>query len=492
MASNSPSRFTRRTFLMRSAVAGAATLGGLASSRHARAELEPERLRLGLIGLGWRGGQHLDALLPMKDCEIVALADPEAKFLEAAHKKARWAKAYSDVRRLLDDKSVDAVVIATCNHWHCLAAVWACEAGKDVYVEKPLSYTLWEGRQLVNAARKYERIVQLGTQQRSDPMQEEVREFLHTEKTLGKIQSVVVTRFGVREGIGKRATPLAPPKTLDYDLWLGPAADRPIFRDKWDYDWHWDWNTGNGECANWGVHVMDDVRNVVFNDEARLPSEVACGGGRVVWDDAGETPNLQFANMQVGGLPVFFALSNLPARPGGKRPLRFDGVESGYVVHCEGGVYHGARGEGTAFDKAGKTIREFRGTGGGNEHYRNFFQAVRSRKRDELNAEVAVGHDSTNWSHVINAAWRSAQENGFVPAGDVQSSSALGQVQDLMQNQLHKYFPNGTSKEMKVSPQLAIDVEREAFVGDGAPAANAYLGPREFRTGYELKPVEIS
>jgi predicted dehydrogenase len=482
-------RSTRRTFLMQGAAAGAGALGLATLPRKVSAQSASEPIRLGLIGLGWRGGQHLDTLLPMKECEIVALCDPEAKFLEAAKKKAPNAKAHADLRRVLDDPSVDAVVIATCNHWHCLAAVWACEAGKDVYVEKPLSYRLWEGQQLINAARKHNRIVQVGTQQRSDPMQDEIREFLHDGKGLGAIQSVVVTRFGVREGIGKRATPLEPPKTLDYDLWLGPAEDRAVYRNKWDYDWHWDWNTGNGECANWGVHVMDDVRNVVFNDQAKLPSEVACGGGRVVWKDAGETPNLLFAAMEVGGTPVTFALSNLPDKPGSNRPLRFDNVESGYIVQCEGGLYHGYRGGGVALDTTGKTVREFRGSGGGTEHYQNFFQAVRSRDADDLNAEVVVGHDSTNWSHVINAAWRSANENGFLPVAAVQASSALGQIEELMRNHLQEYFPNGTTDSLKLSQRLAIDVEQERFVGDGADAANAYLGPRESRAGYELKPV---
>jgi hypothetical protein len=271
----------------------------------------------------------------------VALCDPEAEFLDAAQKKAPRAKAYADLRKLLDDRDVDAVVISTCNHWHCLAAIWACAAGKDVYVEKPLSYTLWEGRQLINAARTHGRIVQVGTQQRSDPMQREIRGFLHDEQALGPIESVSVTRFGVREGIGKRETPLELPKTLDKDLWLGPAADLPMYRSKVNYDWHWDWNTGNGECANWGVHVLDDVRNVAFRDTVSLPSAVTCGGGRVVWNDAGQTPNLMFAVLETATAPVIFALSNLPGRPGTKDPLQFEDTQSGYIVHCKGGSYHG-------------------------------------------------------------------------------------------------------------------------------------------------------
>ena len=368
----------------------------------------PSRVRLGLIGVGWRGGQHLDALLQEPQAQVVALCDPEAKFLDAASKKAPKAKTYADLRRLLDDPSIDAVVIATCNHWHCLAAVWAIQAGKDVYVEKPLSNQLWEGRQLINAARKYDRIVQVGTQQRSDPMQDEIRAYLHDEQALGPIQAVAVTRFGVRESIGKRSTPLELPKTLTYDLWLGPAKDEPLYRNKVDYDWHWDWNTGNGECANWGVHVLDDVRNVVFNDRVTMPQRVASGGGRVLWNDAGETPNLMFAYLEANGTPVYFGLSNLASKPGGKEPLRFDGVESGYLVFCEGGTYHGYRGGGEAFDNAGKSIKKFHGDSGAG-HMRNFFQAHREHSPKLLNADVAVGHASTNWSHAINSAWRATR-----------------------------------------------------------------------------------
>jgi predicted dehydrogenase len=479
----------RRSFL-RGSAAGMAALGLSAATRLSAAPTASnERIRLGLIGLGWRGGQHLGALVSRDDCDVVAICDPEDAFLEPARKKVPRAKAYADMRKLLDDDQVDAVVISTCNHWHCLAGVWACEAGKDVYVEKPLSYTLWEGRQLINAARRHGRIVQVGTQQRSDPMQREIRRFLHEEQALGAIESVAVMRFGIRESIGKRETPLEMPKTLDYDLWLGPAADQPIFRNKVNYDWHWDWNTGNGECANWGVHVMDDVRNVVFQDSVSLPSAIVCGGGRVVWNDAGQTPNLLFSVMEAAGVPVIFALSNLPARPGSKDPLSFEDTQSGYVVHCAGGSYHGRRGGGVALDRAGKVIREFKGTTGGSEHYRNFFDAIRSRDREQLTADVVVGHDSTNWSHMINAAWRSAAGEGFIPAGGSAGGSPASGVERLLVEHVAAYGATIPATSLKLSPQLAIDADREAFVGPAADAANAFLGPRQFRAPYVLNPV---
>jgi predicted dehydrogenase len=478
----------RRTFLAQAA-SGAAALGMAATATRGTAA-GPDRVRLGLIGLGWRGGQHLDALLARTDCEIVALCDPEAAFLDAARAKAPRAKASADLRAVLDDPGVDAVVISTCNHWHCLAAVWACAAGKDVYVEKPLSYTLWEGRQLIHAARNHGRVVQVGTQQRSDPLQRQVRAFLHDEKALGPIESVTVTRFGVREGIGRRDTPLEMPTTLNYDLWLGPAADRPMFRSKVNYDWHWDWNTGNGECANWGVHVLDDVRNVAFRDTVSLPSAVTVGGGRVVWNDAGETPNLMFSLLDAGGIPVVFALSNLPATPAAKRPLRFEDTESGYIVHCAGGSYHGRRGGGVALDKSGAVVREFKGTTGGAEHYADFFDAVKTRQQPA--ADVVIGHDSTNWSHVINAAWRSARGEGLVPAGELPGGAASDAVARLLREHVTAYGSAISTDALALGPRMQIDPARELFVGPAADAANAFLGPREFRKPYVLEAVPLA
>lgn len=482
------STWNRRTFLQTS-VAGVAALATATSAASASRSGPADKVRLGLIGLGWRGGQHLDALLKRDDCEVVALCDPEATFLDAARAKAPQATFCRDMRKLLDQQNVDAVVISTCNHWHCLAAVWACEAGKDVYVEKPLSYTLWEGRQLIHAARKHDRVVQVGTQQRSDPMQQEIRAFLHDEKALGPIESVAVMRFGIREGIGRRETPLEVPKTLDYDLWLGPAADLPMHRAKVNYDWHWDWNTGNGECANWGVHVLDDVRNVAFRDGVSLPSSVVCGGGRVVWNDAGQTPNLMFAMLEADGVPVTFALSNLPARPGTKDPLQFEDTQSGYIVHAAGGSYHGRRGGGVAVDRAGKTIREFKGTTGGAEHYANFFAAVRSRDPQALNADVVVGHDSTNWSHVINAAWRSATTDGLIPVGDLAGGKPTAALAGMLRSHVAAYGGEIPATAIHLSQRLQIDAGREAFVGDGAAAANAFLGPRDFRRPYILEAI---
>ena len=246
--------------------------------------------------------------------KVVALCDPDTARTAAAAKDLPGVKQYTDMRKLLEDKDIDAVTIATCNHWHCLAAIWACEAGKDVYCEKPLSHRLWEGRQLIAAAQE-ERPHRRG--RHAAAVRSRCRPRSRTSFTTRR-RSARSSRSSSRaaacaQTIGKRDTPLDPPKTVDYNLWLGPAQDEPIFRDKFHYDWHWAWNTGDGECGNWGVHMLDDVVNVVFRDKHKLPPKAAGGGGRVVWNDAGESPNFHMAYLEAGGTPVLFCPQQ-PAR----------------------------------------------------------------------------------------------------------------------------------------------------------------------------------
>jgi len=269
--------YTRREFV-RCGLAGATALAWSAPLLGAASP--NDTINLGFISCGGRGGELMGAFSKLAGVRVAGLCDPDAERLDNARKKFPEAKAWADLRGLLDDKSIDAVVIASSNHWHCLAAIWAMQAGKDVYVEKPLSHSQWEGQQTVAAAAKYGKICQVGMQQRSDPMQAEIKRFLHEERSLGEILSARVNRYGVRASIGKRSTPLPIPASLDYNLWLGPAQDVPIYRENLQYDWHWVWNTGSGEMGNWGVHVLDDLRNNVFLDRVTLPKRIFGGGGR--------------------------------------------------------------------------------------------------------------------------------------------------------------------------------------------------------------------
>jgi predicted dehydrogenase len=346
---------------------------------------------------------------------------------------------------------------------------------------------LWEGRQLIAAAKEHDRIVAVGTQQRSDPMQAEIKQFLHDEQALGKILSVVIPRFGIgnRQSIGRNPQPLNPPETVDYNLWLGPAKDEPIYRNNLHYDWHWVWNTGDGECGNWGVHLLDDVVNVVFRDKHKLPDCAAAGGGRFVWNDAGQSPNIHLAYLKAGDTPVLFALSNLPARPGATAGLKFDNVESGYVVLCEGGAYRGWRGGGVAVDNDGKEMKPFRGDAGSG-HMRNFFDAVRAGDRSKLNAPVEVGHSSAGWAHVINAAYRAAKHADLAPHGyDPSPTAGYDRLQALMADHLEAHGLEGNSA-FRSSDLLTLEVESETFTGGSADEANAYLGKPNYRGDFAI------
>ncbi len=420
---------------------------------------------------------------------IMGLCDPDEERIASAKKRFPKAQTWTDMRGMLDDKNIDAVVVATCNHWHCLAAILAMEAGKDVYVEKPLSHSQWEGRQTVAAAEKYGRICQVGTQQRSDPMQAEIKKFLHEEKALGEILSARVNRYGVRGPIGKRSTPLTIPSNVDYNLWLGPAQDIPIYRDKLHYDWHWVWNTGSGEMGNWGVHVLDDLRNNVFQDKVTLPKRILGGGGRVVWNDAGETPNVHFAYFDTGSIPVVIGLTNITAGPNSKDNPKHPGPGSGYIAYCEGGRFEGQRGRGAAFDKDGKQIKRFSGNSGDGLHQKNFIEAVRKRDASILNAPVEMGHDSTGWCNLANITYRaggtfSRDAVQQVRAGSDIWGGLVGDMHELLAN----YGIDMASSAIKLSPLLEMDAKTEQFVGEHADAANRFL-KREYRQPFVVPEI---
>jgi predicted dehydrogenase len=428
---------------------------------------------MGVIGLGGRGSGHVSWFRGIDGVRIVGLCDPDRKRLERQRKNCEEhgekVKTWTDLRGMLDDPDIDAVAIATCNHWHALAGIWACQAGKDVYCEKPLAHNIWESRKLVEASRKYDRIVQGGTQQRSDPLQEKIKQFLD-EGHLGEIKHVRLNRYGKRSTIGKRKEPLSPPDHIDYNLWLGPAADEPIYRKSFQYDWHWIWNTGNGEAGNWGPHIIDDCRNVVFRDRVTLPKRCTAGGGRFVWDDAGDSPNTHFVYYDTGDIPVFFDVHNLPYSEDDDRSdvNKHRRTRAFLVIECEGGYYADGRGGGAAYDENGERIKKFDGDGG-RAHAANFIEAVRSRDRSVQNAEVETTHYSTAWCLLANIAYR---------LGD---SYSRGEAMQRLQNSepwqrliegFHEHTKaNGVDlakTDAKLGPMLEIDPERETFTGPTA------------------------
>lgn len=471
----------RRQLLRAAAVGAVWTFPSTAARAMANDEI-----RMGFVSCGGRAGEHLRVFQSTPGVKIAALCDPDAQRVAEKARMAPDAKQFADLRDLLDDQDIDAVVVATCNHWHCLASIWAMEAGKDVYVEKPLSHSQWEGDQTVAAARKYQRICQVGTQQRSDPMQAEIKKFLHEEKGLGKILSCRVNRYGVRASIGKRDKPLKIEDTVNYDLWLGPAQERPIFRDKLQYDWHWDFNTGSGEMGNWGVHVLDDARNNIFLDKVSLPKRIMGGGGRVVWNDAGDTPNVHFVYFDTGEIPTIIGLSNLTAGPNDPKSPEHPGPSSGYVAYCEGGRFEGRRGKAVAYDQQGKVIREFNGNSGNRLHQQNFIDCCRSRDASALNADVQVGNLSTGWCNLANIAFRAGGEYSAGEATELAAEiPTWGALHEEMKAHLHAHGVDLGNGPIQLSGMLEFDPERNRFTGKNADLANVFL-KREYRAPYEV------
>jgi len=478
-------RVTRREFVRGALAAGAALAlpGGRALGAN-------DTIHVGCIGAGGRGGTSASEFAKLKGVSVSGFADPDQQRLDGFCKRFPQAKAWADLRRMLDDKDIDAVCISTCNHWHALATVWACQAGKDVYVEKPVSWSVWEGRKMVEAARKHKRIVQAGMQQRSCPVQPQIMEFLDGGQ-LGKIRYVRLNRYGLRGPVAKTPTPLKIPEHINYDLWLGPAKDVPLHRKQLHYDWHWVWNTGNGEMGNWGPHIIDDCRYVVLRDRVLLPTRCIAGGGRLGWDDAGETPNTHFVYYDTGGIPVICDVHNLPLKAGERagdvyRARRTRGF---LIIECEGGYYAGGRGGGTLHDKDGKRIKKLSGDGGG-AHIPNFIDAVRSRRPEDLKADIEKGHYSSAWCHLGNLSWQIGRAYRREEA--IERVKGLKPWADVIE-EFHAHLDaNGIDPkkaDIKLGAMLEIDAKAEALTGPSATPEAKAIWTGEWR-GYR-KPFVV-
>lgn len=451
-----------------------------------------EKVRLGSISCGGRANELLSGFKSFPDVDIVALCDPDTARVDATKAKYDYVqKTFTDCRKLLDDKDIDAVIVATCDHWHCLAAAWAMQAGKDVYVEKPLAHNIYEGIQVVNAARKFKRVCQVGMQQRSDLMQAEIKKFLHEDKAIGEIKMARVNHYMPRNQIGKTDNPLELPATLDKNMWLGPAEDVELHRNALHYDWHWVWNTGTGEMGNWGVHVLDDCRNNVLLDCVEFPKRLIAGGVRAAYNDDGETPNIHFVYFDSGSIPVVLGVSTL-AMKNSKSAGDHPGPGSGYIAYCEGGRLEGQRGSAKAFDADGKVIKEFKGNSGQREHQRNFIDAVLSQDSSILNAEVAIGKATSEWCNMANIAFRCGkpmtEESAATVAQAAQGAEQIwGEVLESAQKTLKTHDISMINSDVMVSDMLSFDAEKRQFVGPDAEKANSFI-KRKYRNAEFTMP----
>jgi len=332
---------------------------------------------------------------------LVALCDVDRDVLDREAQKLRNVEnpveTYTDVRKLLENKDIDAISTASPNHWHALISIWACQAGKDVYVEKPVSHNVWERRKIVEAARKYGRIVQTGTQSRSNMALREALAWVQAGN-LGKIKVARGLCYKRRDSIGKVEGPQPVPASVDYDLWCGPAPKTPLMRKRLHYDWHWVWPTGSGDLGNQGIHQMDICRWALGKQE--LSPRVFSVGGRLGYVDDGETPNTQFVVHDYRDALLIFEVRGLPARSGAAEMDKYRTQSVGNVIECEGGYLA----ETVAYDNQGKEIKKFVEKGEG--HHENFIKAVRSRKPSDLHAEILEGHLSSALCHMGNISYK--------------------------------------------------------------------------------------
>jgi len=466
-------RMKRREFLAGSIAAGVVLFG----RPYARVLGANEDIRVAVVGFNSRGKAHISAFAGMKGVRVTALCDCDRKVLdgEVAKLDAKGIKvaAYQDVRRVFDDKNVDCVATATPNHWHSLIVVWGCQAGKDVYVEKPISHDIWVGHQAVEAARKYNRIVQCGSQHRSDAGLGEAFEWIRAGN-LGKMVCLRGFCYKPRGNIGKATGPTPIPPEVDYDLWCGPAPKKPLMRKKLHYDWHWFWDTGNGDIGNQGIHEMDFCR---WAGGYTAPAARAMSiGGRFVHDDDAETPNTQIAFIDYKPVPIIFEVRGLPRKTGDSAMDNYRGTRIGVVVDCEGGYYVGGAGGGWMYDKNGEKVKQFPGREGRDAHQSNFIKAVRSRKKEDLNADILEGHLSATAFHLANVSYLLGQER---PAGEIaertKGNSTHAECFERFKAHLEANGVDLAKSQIVLGPWVDFDPAKEVVTGDLAAEASKYV-----------------
>ncbi|MEX0670374.1 MAG: Gfo/Idh/MocA family oxidoreductase [Pirellulales bacterium] len=485
---------TRRRF-----VEGALSLATVAMARRGnsaevavataptRAAGPNEKIRVAVVGLCGRGKTHVSEWIANPDAELVALADcdpvgltkraPELKDLK------RQPRCEQDFRRLLDDKSIDVISIATPNHWHAVMSVWAMQAGKDVYVEKPCSHTVEEGRVITQWARKLGRICQMGAQSRSMPGMREAIDFVRSGK-IGDVRVAHALCYKRRPSIGLVDTPAPLPPGIDFDLWAGPAPKVVPIRKQLHYDWHWNRVTGNGDLGNQNPHEIDKARWGLGKRD--LPRRVVSLGGRLGYVDNGDTANTQVTLFHWDDALIISDVRGLEIEtpPTIARQAGRVGVANiwwgttGYVVTPK---YNG----GVAFDYDGNELAQWSG-GTDQLHFANFVSGVRSRNPADLNLDIEEGHISSAVAHLGNVSWTLGE---MVPNGTTPSLAASDEhVRETFASLEGHLAENGVDfaqTPLKLGRSLVIDPKTER---SSDPEANALFG-REYRKGFELPRV---
>lgn len=419
----------RRDFIKKG-VAGVAGLaiGGIGFSPKSYASIigANDRINAAVLGIHGRGKSHISSFMAQKDVQVTTLCDPDKNLWkdagEAFQKKYNKTVQFEqDLRRVYDNKDIDVVGIASPNHWHALSVIWACQAGKDSYVEKPGSHNIWEGRKMVEAAEKYNRIVQHGVQLRSSPSVNKAIQLLR-EGYIGRVYMARGLVFRWRPSIGDKGMS-AVPEGLDYDLWTGPAQMRPFSRNIVHYNWHWHWDYGNGDVGNQGIHETDLC---MWGLDVGLPTQITSMGGKFLWDDAKETPEVLTS---IYNYPEEDKIIQFEVRPWCTNTE--EGVTVGNIFYGDKGIlvvdgydkfktYMGQKREpGISDEDGGKSGTEMdRGAGGTDGHFANFIEAVRKRDRSILTGPVETAHLSSGLAHLGNIAYRTGRVLQFDPSAE--------------------------------------------------------------------------
>lgn len=479
-------KVTRRQMIRTGAV-GAAGIALARSSGPALGALGAnERVRVAVAGINGQGNHHISRFSQMKDTELVYVVDPDSRLhasrIEKSERESNGRskpKGVQDIRQVLEDKSIDAISIATPNHWHSLMTIWACQAGKDVYVEKPLSHNIHEGRVLVQAARRYKRIVQHGTQSRSD------KGWAHVAAAIasGKLGRLHVSRGLCYKPGGGGTTrgdigfkPIQePPTGFDWGLWQGPVKFLKYHENLVHYRWHWFWETGNGDLGNQGVHQMDVARWMIPG--ATLPKSVISFGGRLTEFDQAEVANTEISIMDFGDTQLIFETRCWPSED-------YHGQGIGNVMHLDAGIIAGK----TFYPKGSMEpaplpeVEHSRGPGG--DPYENFVAAIKSRRIEDLNAECLEGHYSSALCHLANMSIRLGYKIPFKP--ETQEFGDNEHAYEVLRRTTDHLAANGVDVDNSgyvMGRRLNVDIANERIIDDAE--ANALL-TRDYRKGYEM------
>lgn len=459
----------RRSFITKSAAA--AVLSSTYNLLPAQSLGANERVNVGIIGIGSRGRDLLKVFSNLDNVSVVAVCDADTRRMNGYEKYAPKAKKFQDYRNILGLAELDAVVITTPNHWHSAMTISASQAGKHVYVEKPVSHCIWEGRKMVEAQQKYRTVIQAGTQQLSCPAVIECGKDIRAGK-YGKVLWAHSFKVNKRGPVGLRSEAMPIPGHIDYKLWAGPAPMDPIYRDKFHYDWHWDLRWGDGEMGNWAVHYTSDLCHMLGMN--MMPDSVVSAGGRFLWKDAADAPNMLFSAMEYQGMPLTVEIRNLTRAQGSKVLPAYMDRRDGNIIMCEKALIKLARGGGKSYTPDGKeTIKNYSGNAG-RGHQQNFINAVRANNASMLAAPIEGSHLSSGICHLSNISYKMGQQ-----ADPDQVKARMSDYEDIRQTtnaQLRNLEANKVDwNKLVLGPKLNFDPKTETFTGDHANDANELL-----------------